>query len=115
MLEKMPISLIISSSVFFAFLKSQVDEVTKGVYANPLFFMVFSSISGMFGLGFLIYYGYSVAWYLPLLLFIISCIIGGIFLGLINLTINNWLISRIGYILIPLSGYQMVKTLINID
>jgi hypothetical protein len=91
MLNTMPISLILAWAVFFGLVNTHQRHARRllGTSARYSAAVRLSSVFGsLVGAGLLIYYFMQVAWYWPLLLFVIGSSIGGLFF--------SWLDKRIG-------------------
>jgi hypothetical protein len=88
----MPISLILAWAVFFGLVNTHQRHArrllgTSAIYSSAVrFSSVFGSLAGA---GLLIYYFMQVAWYWPLLLFVIGSSIGGLFFSWLDKTIGG--------------------------
>jgi len=112
--QTMPIALIISFTIFFGFVNTHQRHINAFRGKSQAFFVfitLYFILSCILGLGFLIYYGYAVTWYLPIILFLISGIIGAILFGILDGILGPLTVSLIGFIGIPVCGYFMIATL----
>lgn len=109
----MPISLIISYAVFSFFLFYQQLHLKNFQGASEVFgalLGIFAFAGMLFGLGFLIYWGYKASWLQAATLFGIALAIKFVWfpieakLGLRN---SYWVFSLTGFIALPISGYFM--------
>jgi len=109
----MPISLITSYTIFSFFLFYQQLHLKNFQGASEAFgtlLGIFAFVGMLFGLGFLIYWGYKVSWLQAAALFGIAFAIKFVWfpieakLGLRN---SYWVFSLAGFIALPVSGYFM--------
>lgn len=109
----MPLSLIISYSIFSFFLFYQQLHFKNFHGESEAFgalLGIFALVGMLYGLGFLIYWGYKVSWLQAAALFSIAFAIKIVWfpiearLGLRN---TYWVFSLIGFVALPVSGYFM--------
>ncbi len=112
-----PVSLIISYAVFSFFLFYQQLHLKNFRGASKAFgaaLGIFVSVGTVYGLGFLIYWGYKISWFQAGILFAISLAIMLIWfpieakLGLRN---SYFTFSLMGFAALPVSGYFMCVSL----
>ena len=112
--DVMPNSLIVSSAIYFGLVynfkkhKKDLSQNNKTLY---YFLTIYYYLSLLFGLGFLIYYGKQLSWYMPFVLFIVSGIIGTVGFVFLEVILGELKISIIGIVGLPISGYYMITTM----
>ncbi len=113
----MPITLIISYAIFSFFLFYQQLHLKNFRGASEVFeasLGIFALIGMLFGLGFLIYWGYKVSWLQAAALFGIAFAIKIVWFPIeAKLGLRNfyWLFSLAGFVALPVSGYFMWSVL----
>ncbi len=112
-----PVTLIISYAVFSFFLFYQQLHLKNFQGASKAFgaaLGIFAFVGMIFGLGFLMYWGYKISWLQAGILFAIAFAIKLVWfpieakLGLRN---SYWIFSVVGFAALPLSGYFMWASL----
>ena len=99
--ELLPLSLIISWTLFFGFLNSQQRHAGsfRGESQWALFALNVSGIVGcLVGFGILIYYFMHVAWFYPILLFLAGALVAGIIFGILDRIIGLLGLSLFAFI-----------------
>jgi hypothetical protein len=113
----LPLTLIISYAAFSFFLFYQQLHLKNYQGASEILGAALSilALAGMvYGLGFLIYWGYKVSWLQAGILFALAFAIKLVWfpieakLGLRN---SYWVFSLIGFVVLPASGYFMWSSL----
>jgi hypothetical protein len=116
-MSSLPYSLIASFIVFSFFLFYQQLHVKNFQGASQTFGLilnVFAFSAMIYGYGFLIYWGYSVSWLHAVILFVAGLLLKLVWfpveakLGLRN---SFLILSLVGFVVIPLSGYFMFRAL----
>lgn len=110
----MPVSLIVSFIVFFGFVNTHQRHIRAFQGSSQRFYIflnIYFIASCLLGLGFLVYYGYCTSWYLPIILFFVSGIIGGIIFGILDGVVGSLQISVLGFIGVPISSYFMFTSI----
>lgn len=116
--NSMPLSLIISWSLFFNFINTHQRHADRYQGASQAYFFALqvSFVIGCFvGLGLLIYYFMQVSWYWPLVLFLLGTISGVLFgflevkIGIVGLS----LFSFIGWPASAIWTFLIIKDLAN--
>jgi hypothetical protein len=112
--ENISIPLILWSVLFFGFVNTHGRQI-KSFRGRSRTFLIFLNIyfivSYVFGLSFLIYYGYVSKWYLPIILFAVVSTIGGVLFAVLDRMFGELALSFVGVAGIPVSGYFMVASL----
>ena len=112
-----PESLLVSYTLFSFFLFYQQLHVKNFQGANiafGTFLAIFCFAAMLFGLGFLLYYGYKVSWLQAGLLFVLAFLIKIVWFAIeakIGLRGFAWVLSLAGFVVIPVCGYFMWITL----
>ena len=99
-MSELPITLIIAFVLMFGFVNTHQRHVKnfQGANLQHLFALNISFISGMVvGLGLLIFYGYMVAWYWPILLLAIAMLGGSLLFGFLDTHIGQRDLSAISF------------------
>lgn len=110
MSEALPWSVIVVYSIYVAFATFQKFCIQdfrgrSEIYKFVLSF--FALITSLFGVGFLIYYGFKTLWWTPFALFGIG-ILAYFILGFIEQLIPMWLLGLISFIVIPICGALLI-------
>jgi hypothetical protein len=74
-LETMPPYLVLAFVMFFGFVNTHNRHINSFRGRSQAFYnflIIYTGLSCLFGLCFLIYYGYTVKWYLPIVLVIVG-------------------------------------------
>lgn len=116
---ELPINVITLYTLFTLFQYYQALHVKnfQGAGEGALLAINVSAFAGMiFSYGYLIYYGYAVAWYWPILLFVIALAIKSVWffveakLGLHNHEAEA-LFSLAGFVILPVTGYFLLVSI----
>lgn len=115
---RLPISLLISYSVFslFEYYQTLHARTFRGSSQSFGLLLNLSAFLGMvFGLGFLLYYGYAVKWYLPVVLLAVSLIVDLLFFMLVEVQVGWYyfplVMSLSAFVVLPTSGFFMIMSL----
>jgi hypothetical protein len=115
---KLPVSLLISYSVFslFEYYHTLHARTFRGSSRSFGLLLNLSAFLGMvFGLGFLLYYGYAVKWYLPAVLLAVSLVVDLLFFALVEAYVGwysfPFVMSLSAFIVLPTSGFVMIVSL----
>jgi len=117
MAESMPLSLIIAWIVFFGFLNTHQRHATRfrGESQGYLLALQVSTLLGsLVGLALLVYYFMQVAWYWPIILFVIASLIAGFGFGLLDAKIGQLGMSLMAFIGWPVAAiwvYFIIRNL----
>lgn len=117
MLELMPITLILAYIAFstFAFYQQLHLKNFRGASQGFGLVLNLSAFAAMMtGFVFLVYYGWTVRWYLPILLFAISLIVQLIWFAIeVSLRIRDlpFILSLLGFIIWPAAAVVMFRAL----
>ena len=107
MTDSLPPSLIISWVVFFGFVNTHQRHARsfRGASQGYLFALQASVLLGsLVGLGLLGYYFTQVAWYWPLVLFMVGSLVGGLLFGFLDGKIGQLGMSMFAFIGWPASA-----------
>jgi len=113
-----PLTLIVSYAVFSFFLFYQQLHLKNFRGASQGFATLlglFALVGMIFGLGFLIYWGYKVSWLEAAILFGIAFAIKVVWFPIearLGLTNSYWLFSLAGFVALPVAGYFMWAALL---
>lgn len=116
MIDELPIVVIATYTIFSLFQFYQALHVKnfRGGSQSALLAINVSAFSGMiFSYGYLVFYGYSVAWYWPILLFAIAMIVKTIWFFIeakLKLTNHVAWVSLSGFVVLPVTAYILIKT-----
>ncbi len=115
---RLPTSLLISYSVFslFEYYQTLHARTFRGSSQSFGLLLNLSAFLGMvFGLGFLLYYGYAVKWYLPVVLLAVSLIVDLLFFMLVEAQVGWYyfplVLSLLAFVVLPTSGFFMIMSL----
>ena len=108
--------LIITFSVysFFIFYLQKWTTIFRGSSLGfKIFLDSFMVIATIYGLAFLVYYGYKVDWTAPLVLFVISLLIKGAMIVVESILFSRvpliiQIIGGLGFIACPILGYRLL-------
>ncbi len=113
----LPLSLVISWTAFFGFMSTHLSHSSNSPGASQAYIgaHIISSIMGaLAGIGLLVYYFIHVAWYWPILLFVLGTFIGrilfGFLEGMIGLREMN-LVSFIGWPAAAIWSFFIIRDL----
>ncbi len=107
MTDSLPPSLIISWVVLFGFVNTHQRHARsfRGASQGYLFALQASVLLGsLVGLGLLGYYFTQVAWYWPLVLFVVGSLVGGLLFGFLDVKIGQLGMSMFAFIGWPASA-----------
>lgn len=110
MLKAIPIPLIIAYSFFayFAYYQKLHFRDFHGRSQNfRAFLMLFTFASSLFGMGFMIYYAFTVKWWAPVVLFCVGLVTFAPLMAIERL-MPPWILSLLGFIFVPVCGVLMV-------
>ena len=95
----MPWSLILVWAMFFGFVNTHQRQLRdfRGTQGFHLILLASFSLGCVIGLALLIFYFTRVAWYWPLLLFVVGSLVGGIVFGLLDAAIGTLTVSLIAF------------------
>jgi len=108
--ETLPWNIVLVYCVYVAFATFQKfcikefrgqHEIYKAVLS------LFALLTSIFGVGFLIYYGYKTIWWAPVSLFGIG-VLAYFLLGFIEQLIPMWLLGLLSFIVIPICGAMLI-------
>lgn len=106
-MSSMPVSLIIATSLLFAFAHAQ-HEHSQNIQEGSRRYLSALIISSFFGYatltGVCIYYFFQVAWYWPILLFFLSGAIGSVLLPIFGSFLEEFRFTMIAFIGWPASA-----------
>jgi len=114
--DSMPLSLVIIYLAFFGFLNTHQRHYSRFQGASQTFhlaLLISVSLGCLVGLGLLIYYGYLTTWYLPIVLFFVGSLIGGLIFGLLDVTFGLLIMSLVSFPGWPISAYIMYRIIIQ--
>lgn len=111
-----PITLLISYLTFSFFIYYQqlyAKNTSSSIRKIDFIITLFGFIGMLFQYGFLIYWGYKVSWIDSIILIVVSLLIQSIwFYAEAKFKIQSVsLISKVGLLAVPISGYFMINTL----
>lgn len=113
MTDALPIHIIIAFS-FYSFIATQQKVAiqlfrgrSRGYYHILMMFMAATSL---FGIGYLVYYAFTVAWWAAVALFIIE-LLAFVILGFIGAFIPAWIIALSSFVTIPLLGLYLIHSI----
>ncbi len=115
MFDLMPVSLIVAYVLFSTFSFYQKLHISKFRGRSQVFefFLNLSALMAMIcGLAFLVYYGWNVRWYLPILLFILGLIALAIWFmieALLKVRDLAFIMSMTAFIVWPVAAYFMFR------
>ena len=101
MSESMPWTLLLAWVLFFGFLNSQQRHAAnfKGASQGALAALHLSLLVGLaVGLGLLVYYFTLVAWYWPIILFVVGSVVAGLAFGLLDAAIGSLSSSMLAFV-----------------
>ena len=113
-MEQLSTELIITFSLysFIVFYQQKwVSEFRGSSLGFSNFLSIFMGFATMYGIGFLIYFGYKIDWISALILFGISLVIKAVLIWVeagINIQYSIQYIAASGFILIPILGYRLL-------
>ena len=94
---------------FFAFYQQHhASNFRESSQVFLLVLNIFAILGFIVGLAYLVYYGYKVAWWTPVIIFIIG-ISSKFFLFKIERFVSGFILSMLGFIALPIFGYLMFK------
>lgn len=105
--NSIPISLIIAWILFFGFVNTHQRHARNFHGASQGYHLVlYSSVTlgSLVGLGLLVYYFVQVAWYWPLVLFLVGSLVGGTLFGFLDAKIGLLGMSLASFIGWPFSA-----------
>ena len=117
MFRELPILVIFSYTIFSIFKFYQALHVKNfrgGSEAASLVISISAFSAMIFGYGYLLYYGYAVAWYWPIVIFVIAMILKTLWFFIeAKLKLSNhvaW-VSLSGFVVLPLTAYLLVESM----
>jgi len=110
MTESLPWSVIITYCVYASFAAFQKFCVRDFRGRNEGYRMAlgfFAFLTMVFGIGFLVFYGFSTVWWAPIVLFVFG-ILAYIPLGFLEEIIPMWILGLLSFIVIPICGGLLI-------
>ena len=107
MANSMPLSLIIAWVVFFGFVTTHQRHAMRFRGASQGYLLALQAsvlLGSLVGLGLLGYYFMQVAWYWPLVLFMVGSLVGGLLFGFLDGKIGQLGMSMFAFIGWPASA-----------
>jgi hypothetical protein len=107
MANSMPLSLIIAWVVFFGFVNTHQRHAMRFRGASQGYLLALQAsvlLGSLVGLGLLGYYFMQVAWYWPLVLFMVGSLVGGLLFGFLDGKIGQLGMSMFTFIGWPASA-----------
>lgn len=109
--------LLSASILFFGSVNSHQRHASRSVEDSYEFINALKAstvIGATIYMGLLIYYFTKVAWYMPLALFALSALVGGIFFGLLDVLIGPRKMSAISWISWPIGAWWFYQVIAKI-
>ena len=117
--ESMPLALVIASVFFGGFVNTHERHQRnfKGASRGFLLALQVSLFIGtLVGFGLVIYYFIQVAWYWPILLIVISALVGGLLFGALDTVIGQLNMSMLAFLGWPVAAmwqFYIINTLVK--
>jgi hypothetical protein len=111
MTASMPWPLILAWVGFFGFLNTHQRHASNFQGSSQVFHLALNIsvlLGCVVGLGLLIYYFVQVAWYWPIILFLIGSLVGGLLFGLLDAIAGRLIISLLAFIGWPVCAIWFV-------
>lgn len=113
MSSSLPWSLFVAWLLFFGFLSTHQRHAARFGGSSQVVLLgltASAAVGSLVGLGLLVYYLLQVAWYWPIVLFLIGSIVGGLLFGVLDHVIGQLTLSLLAFIGWPAAAIWVALT-----